>query len=96
METAHQTAKTQYVSDGDVQYAFRRFGKASAVLLVFLIHFRGTMDYCDPLLINTLTATRPVLLFDNAGAGQSTGNVAETIKGVAQHVINFLWLIKVK
>ena len=92
----HQSAQTQYVSNGDIQYAYRRFGNASGVPLLFLIHFRGTMDYWDPLLINTLAASRPVILFDNAGVGQSSGNVANTIKGMAQHVIDFLSLIKAK
>lgn len=96
MEPTHQTAKTQYVSYGDIQYAYRRFGKASGVPLVFLIHFRGTMDYWDPLLVNSLASTRPVILFDNAGVGQSSGNVADTMKGMAQHVIDFLSLIEGK
>jgi pimeloyl-ACP methyl ester carboxylesterase len=51
------------------------------------------MDYWDPLLINSLASTRPVVLFDNAGVGQSSGSVADTIKGMAQHVIDFLSLI---
>ena len=61
-----------------------------------LIGLSGTMDYWDPLLINTLASTRPVILFDNAGVGQSTGSVADTIKGMAQHVIDFLSLLGLK
>ncbi|KAF8848421.1 alpha/beta-hydrolase [Acephala macrosclerotiorum] len=33
----------------------------------------------DPLLINTLVKSRPILLFDNYGVGKSSGNVPETL-----------------
>lgn len=92
MAATHQTAKTQYISAGDVTYAYRRFGNETLnhPPLVFLMHFRGNMDFWDPLLINTLAATRPVILFDNAGVGKSTGTVPSTIHGMAAHVISFL------
>lgn len=95
MAVTHQTAKTQYVSSGNTKYAYRRFGKDSGnkIPLVFLIHFRGVMDLWDPLLVNSIAATRPVILFDNAGVGQSTGTIPTTIKGMAEHVINFLTLL---
>ena len=54
------------------------------------------MDYWDPLLINTFASVRPVVLFDNAGVGQSTGAVADTIKGMAQHAIDFMSLLQLK
>ena len=91
----HQTAKTQYVTAGDVQYAYRRFGASNGMPLLFLIHFRGHMDLWDPLLINTLAATRPVILFDNAGVGKSSGQVAPTIAGMAQHVLDFLRALEI-
>lgn len=88
----HQTAKTQYITAGDVTYAYRRFGNESSNKppLVMLIHFRGTMDMWDPLLVNSLAATRPIILFDNAGVGKSSGTVPDTITGMAAHVITFL------
>lgn len=60
---------------------------------MFLIHFRGNMDLWDPLLINSIAQSRPVILFDNAGVGKSNGAVATTIEGMAKHVINFLDVI---
>jgi pimeloyl-ACP methyl ester carboxylesterase len=96
MPETHQTAKTQYVSNDEIKYAYRRFGKEQGVPLVFLIHFRGTMDHWDPLLVNSLAKSRPVILFDNAGVGKSSGSVANTIEGMAKHVIDFLALIKVE
>ena len=94
----HQTAPTLYTTSPSTSatYAYRRFGRPEGIPLLFLIHFRGTMDLWDPLLINTLAASRPVILFDNAGVGKSTGQAADTITGMAQHVLEFLKLIEVR
>lgn len=98
MSQTHQTAKTQYADSGEVRYAYRRFGNTSktTVPVIFLIHFRGNMDFWDPLLVNSIAAERPVILFDNAGVGKSTGTVPSTAREMAKHVIKFLELIQVK
>ncbi|KIW88338.1 uncharacterized protein Z519_10906 [Cladophialophora bantiana CBS 173.52] len=66
----HQTAKTQYVStpDGTITFAYRHIGTPNKdnVPLLFLIHFRVTIDKLDPLLINSIAQSRPVIL-DSAG-----------------------------
>lgn len=94
MTTIHQTAKTSYITspNGSTKYAYRRFGNTttSAPPLLFLIHFRGTMDYWDPLLINTIAATRQVILLDQSGVGQSTGTVQPTVRAMAHDVLTFL------
>jgi hypothetical protein len=72
----HQTAPTQYVEAGGVHFAYRRFGKADNGLpLVFNQHFRGTMDYWDPVITDGLARTREVILFNNAGVSSSSGEV---------------------
>jgi pimeloyl-ACP methyl ester carboxylesterase len=92
----HQTAKTEYVTaSSDTKYAYRRFGKPGAIPVLFLMHFRGTMDFWDHLLVNTIATERPVILFDNAGVGQSTGTVASSPAEMADHVIKFLALTNV-
>jgi pimeloyl-ACP methyl ester carboxylesterase len=92
----HQTAKTSYVTYGEGKLAYRRFGATNGVPLLFLIHFRGTMDKWDPLLINSIAASRPVILVDYAGVGQSTGRVAASFRESANDMIEFLSLINVK
>ncbi|KAM0459269.1 hypothetical protein ACHAO4_002663 [Trichoderma viride] len=94
--TTHQTAKTSYVPYRDGKFAYRRFGAPSGVPLLFLIHFRGTMDKWDPLLINGIAASRPVILVDYAGVGQSTGIVANNFREWADDMLEFLSLIDVK
>ena len=44
----HQTAPTQYVDADGIRFAYRRFGNAAGVPLVFNQHFTGTMDHWDP------------------------------------------------
>jgi len=44
----HQTAPTQYVEASGTRFAYRRFGKAGDVPLVFNMHFMGSMDHWDP------------------------------------------------
>jgi hypothetical protein len=52
--STQQTAKTQYVDVKGVKVAYRLFGAASGIPLLFNQHFRGTMDHWDPLLINNV------------------------------------------
>ncbi|KAE8445247.1 hypothetical protein EG329_013619 [Mollisiaceae sp. DMI_Dod_QoI] len=96
--TTHQTAKTQFVTVKDIKFAYRRFGNATTnkIPLLFLVHFRGTMDFWDPLLINTVAAQRPVILLDNAGVGQSSGSVDDTFPKMAAHVLDFLSALDIK
>jgi pimeloyl-ACP methyl ester carboxylesterase len=49
-----QTAETQYVVANGTKLAYRRFGRASGIPLVMLMHFGGNMDFWDRALINTL------------------------------------------
>ncbi|OIW34255.1 alpha/beta-hydrolase [Coniochaeta ligniaria NRRL 30616] len=92
--STHQTAKTQFaVNPSGTKYAYRSLGTGPGTPLLLLIHFRGTMDKWDPLLINNLAASRPLILYDYAGVGQSTGDVATTFRQAAADVIEFLSLV---
>ena len=44
----HHTAPTQFVEANGIRFAYRRFGKAGGVPIVFNQHYVGTMDYWDP------------------------------------------------
>ena len=44
----HQTAPTQFVEANGIRFAYRRFGKAGGVPIVFNQHYTGTMDYWGP------------------------------------------------
>ena len=90
MSTA-QTAITQYVeAKNGVRFAYRCIGDDKGIPLVMHIHFRANMDLWDPIFVNTLAKARPVIIFDNAGVGRSTGEVPETFQGWADGVVSFV------
>ena len=76
----HQTAPTQFVKANGIRFAYRRFGKAGSVPLVFNMHFIGRMDYWDPAVTDGLARDREVILFNNAGVSSSSGEVPTTFE----------------
>ncbi|KAK0936878.1 hypothetical protein LTR29_011557 [Friedmanniomyces endolithicus] len=64
--------RTLYITTNTGQtIAYRRLGPAHGIPLVMHIHYRANMDFWDPLLIDTLAITRPLILFDQPGVGHS-------------------------
>ena len=91
IETAsNTTAPTQSLQANGHSYAYRRFGIGAGLPLLCLQHFTGTLDNWDPAVTDPLASGREVILFDNAGVGRSTGDVPETIAGMAAHPNAFL------
>jgi pimeloyl-ACP methyl ester carboxylesterase len=88
--TSNNTAPTQFVEANGERYAYRRFGQGAALPLLCLQHFTGTLDNWDPAVTDPLAMGREVILFDNAGVGQSSGDVPQTIAGMANHALAFL------
>ena len=86
----HQTAPTQFVEANGIRFAYRRFGNAGGVPLVFNQHFTGTMDHWDPAVTNGLAKDRDVILFNNAGVSSSSGEVPTTIAGMGANAIAFI------
>ena len=86
----HQTAPTQFVEANGIRFAYRRFGKAGGVPLVFNIHFTGTMDHWDPAVTEGFAKDREVILFDNAGISSSSGEVPTSIEEMAADAAAFV------
>src|SRR6202008_2307840 len=86
----HQTAPTQFVESNSVRFAYRRFGKAAGVPLVFNQHFTGTMDHWDPAVTDGLAATREVILFNNAGVSSSSGVVPTSCEQMGTNAVSFI------
>jgi pimeloyl-ACP methyl ester carboxylesterase len=87
---SNTTAPTQFLQVNGHSYAYRRFGSGAGLPLLFLQHFTGTLDNWDPGVTDPLASGRGVILFDNAGVGRSTGDVPQTIAGMAEHSMAFL------
>ena len=86
---SNTTAPTQFIETRLETYAYRRFGGGAGPPLVFLQHFTGTLDNWDPAVTDALAAGREVILFESAGVGRSTGEVPDTIAGMAAHLLAF-------
>ena len=71
-------------------YAYRRYGKARTIPVVFFQHFRGNLDNWDPALVDDIAAEREVILFDASGVGLSTGAVPTTFREFGRDALAFI------
>jgi pimeloyl-ACP methyl ester carboxylesterase len=86
----HQTAPTQFAEAKGIRFAYRRFGKAGGVPIVFNQHYIGTMDYWDPAVTDGLARDREVILFNNAGVSSSSGEVPTTFEAMGTNAVAFI------
>ena len=93
---SNKNAPTQFLTVKDQKYAYRRFGSGSALPLLCLQHFTGTLDNWDPAVTDPLAAEREVILFESAGLGRSSGTVPQTIFAMAVHASAFLDALELK
>jgi pimeloyl-ACP methyl ester carboxylesterase len=86
----HETAPTEYVEANGVRFAYRRFGAAVGLPIVFNQHFQGTLDHWDPAVTNGLARERQVILFDNAGVAASSGETPSSFEAMGANAIAFV------
>lgn len=84
------TAPTQFLSVGEVTFAYRTWGKANTRPVVFLNHLAANLDNWDPAAVDLLAEERTVVTVDNAGVGRSSGLVPKTIEAMADDVALFI------
>ena len=68
----------------------RRFGKQGGTPIVFNQHFTGTMDYWDPAVTDGLARDREVILFNNAGVANSSGETPTSFQQMGANAIAFI------
>ena len=90
MSTFKIPTESSYVEAEGIRFAYRKFGQEAGIPLVFFIHFRGTMENWDPELIGSLANDRPIILFDNTGVGESSGETPSTIAEMAKDAASFI------
>jgi pimeloyl-ACP methyl ester carboxylesterase len=88
-----ETVPTHYIEGGGICFAYRRLGPSTGTPLVLLQHFSGNIDAWDPAVVNALAANRPVIAFDNAGVGRSTGQTPDNIAAMARDAVAFINLL---
>lgn len=92
-DTTLETAPTRYVEGSGIRFAYRQLGPSTGTPLVLLQHFSGNIDAWDPAVVNALAADRPVVVFDNAGVGRSTGQTPDNVAAMARDAVNFIDLL---
>ena len=88
-----ETAPTRYIEGSGIRFAYRRLGPSTGTPLVLLQHFSGNIDAWDPAVVNVLATDRPVIAFDNAGVGRSTGQTPDSIEAMARDAVAFINLL---
>jgi pimeloyl-ACP methyl ester carboxylesterase len=91
--TALEATSTRYVEGSGIRFAYRQIGPSTGTPLVLLQHFSGNIDAWDPAVVNALAADRPVIAFDNAGVGRSTGQTPDSVAAMARDAITFINLL---
>ena len=75
-----QDIPAKKVRVGDIDVAYKTFGKGNPILLINGYSF--TMDSWDPTLLETLASNHTVIVFDNRGIGNTTsGNGQQSSVG---------------
>ena len=90
MTSKYDLTPTEFVEAGRIRFAFRRLGKESAVPLVLLVHYRGSMDNWDPKLVDALAKERTVIAFDNRGVSSTSGSTPNTYREMADDAARFV------
>ncbi len=88
-----ETAPTRYVEGSGIRFAYRQLGPSTGTPLVLLQHFSGNIDAWDPAVVNALALDRPVVAFDNAGVGRSSGQTPDNVAGMARDAVTFIELL---
>jgi pimeloyl-ACP methyl ester carboxylesterase len=89
-EHTHDTAPTRSVEANGIRFAYRRFGKAGGIPIIFNQHFQGTLDHWDPAVTDGLARTREVILFDNAGVAGSSGETPSSFAEMGANAVAFI------
>ncbi|AXI09294.1 alpha/beta hydrolase [Oceanobacillus zhaokaii] len=88
--------ESSYIEAKGIRFAYRKFGQETGIPLVFFIHFRGTMENWDPNMIGALAESRPIILFDNTGVGETSEKTPSTIAEMAKDGATFIKALDLK
>jgi pimeloyl-ACP methyl ester carboxylesterase len=85
-----ETAPTRFAVGGGIRFAYRKLGPTTGTPLILLQHFSGNIDAWDPAVVNALAVDRPVIAFDNAGVGRSSGQTPDSVAAMARDAVTFI------
>ncbi|GAF64686.1 putative hydrolase [Bacillus sp. TS-2] len=83
-------SESSFIEANGTRYAYRKLGAETGTPVVFLVHFRATIENWDPEMVSPIAKERPVILFDNKGIGETNGQTPESISEMAIDAISFI------
>ena len=87
--SSNSTEATKKVRVGDIDIAYRIFGKGDPILLI--PGFWMTKNGWDPIVLDKLALNHSIIIFDNRGVGNTTlGNKTASIQQFANDTAGFL------
>jgi pimeloyl-ACP methyl ester carboxylesterase len=90
-----QNIQAKKVHVGDIDIAYKTFGKADPILLINGYSF--TMDSWDPSLLETLASNHTVIIFNNRGIGNTTSGTKQfSIEQFANDTAGLLEALNIK
>ena len=81
--TSYAKAPARRVTANGVTFAYRELGPTGGAPVVFFIHLAATLDNWDPRIIDPIAQHHHVIVFDNQGAGGSTGRVPDSVEAMS-------------
>lgn len=87
---AADTVPTSTIDVDGLRIAYRTLGDGPGLPLILAMRFRGVMDEWDPAFLDAIAKDRRIYWFDSAGIGLSSGEVPDSIPGMARILIGFV------
>jgi len=88
--TSYAEAPARTITAGGVTYAYRELGPKGGIPVIFFVHLAATLDNWDPRIIDPIARDHHVIAFDNRGVGATTGQVPDSIEGMADDAYAFI------
>ncbi|MDR7210199.1 alpha/beta hydrolase [Flavobacterium piscis] len=87
---SYATVPTQFVEANGIKFAYRSYGKASDIPVIYFNHLTANLDNCDPRIMDAIAAHRQIISFDYRGVGATTGKQGTSIADMAKDCIVFI------
>lgn len=86
----YATVPTRFVEANGIKFAYRSYGNAGDIPVVYFNHLTANLDNCDPRIMDSIAAYRRIISFDYRGVGATTGVQGTNIPDMAKDAIAFI------
>lgn len=75
----YATVPTQFIEANGIKFAYRSYGKAGGIPVIYFNHLAANLDNCDPRIMDAIETERHIISFDYRGVGATTGEQGTSI-----------------